>query len=142
MSPSEVKEVRKSLGKTQEQFAEMLDVHYRSVQSWERGQRKVSKSVAFHITSIFKKYKGYDMPSKFSTYLLNEDPELYNDFQRNAIETLQEELLDALTKLKGGSDEPEWVDLEDRIEQLISDCKQKNDTLREIKSLVTQKPKS
>ena len=40
ITPEEIKEIRKKAGKTQEEFAEMLNVSKDTVASWELGRRK------------------------------------------------------------------------------------------------------
>jgi len=47
-TPEMIKELRKSLGFTQEAMADRLQVSFTSINRWENGQTKPSKLATFH----------------------------------------------------------------------------------------------
>ncbi|WP_417444595.1 helix-turn-helix domain-containing protein [Joostella sp.] len=56
MSDIEVKKIRSEMGLTQEEFANKLGVHYRTVQKWEAGDTKIRPANAFLIKDIYDKH--------------------------------------------------------------------------------------
>ena len=56
MKGIEIKKIRKSLGKTQAEFAEILKVSKNSVQLWETEKRNPSPSMVFLIRETYKKH--------------------------------------------------------------------------------------
>ncbi len=56
MNNIEVKKIREKLGLTQEELAEKLEVHLRTVQKWEGGETKIRKGNALMLTELLKKH--------------------------------------------------------------------------------------
>lgn len=54
MNNIEIKKIRKELGLTQEEFAEKLGLHYRTIQKWESGETKMRRANAFLIEELHK----------------------------------------------------------------------------------------
>lgn len=54
MNSLEVKRIRKKLGKSQKEFAKMLGVGDRAVQTWESGERNISTSAELLLEMILK----------------------------------------------------------------------------------------
>jgi len=129
MSPSEIKEARKTLGKTQKQFADLLGVSHRSVQSWEKGIRNVSASVSFHINSILKQHKNY---STFPYSVPNKTGEDHVSYKSNVFVNLY----DTIKKLKGTSQHPEWDTLESQIEDILQEYTIKDIKIEQFRTLV------
>lgn len=56
MDKVRLKETRKTLGATQEEFAKLLGVKTRSVQSWESGERNIPQTAVFLLNRIVKEH--------------------------------------------------------------------------------------
>ena len=56
----EIKEIRRSLGYTQKQFAKYLELHWRTISSWECGVRE-PKPITFNYLKSLKKKGGTKM---------------------------------------------------------------------------------
>ncbi len=56
MNALDIKNIREKLNLTQEKFAELLDVHLRTVQKWEGGETKIRKSTVFLINNLLEKH--------------------------------------------------------------------------------------
>lgn len=54
MNDLDIKKIRNELGLTQEKFAELLDVHFRTVQKWESGETKIRKGTEYLIQNLHK----------------------------------------------------------------------------------------
>lgn len=57
--PEQIKEIRKRLSLSQEEFAKKLGVSFASVNRWENGQTKPSKLARKQIVSLMKHIDDY-----------------------------------------------------------------------------------
>jgi putative transcriptional regulator len=57
MSPEQIKQIRTSLGMTQEAFAHYIGVSYPSINRWENGAYKPSRMAIDKIKSLIKEQK-------------------------------------------------------------------------------------
>jgi len=77
MKGLEIRSIRKKLGKTQAEFAELVNVSKNSVQLWETGKRNPSPNTVLLIKSLNKKHtKSVD--GKINSELLTQVQEVAN----------------------------------------------------------------
>ncbi len=87
MNNLEIKKIRKELRKTQSEFAELLGVGERAVQTWESGERNISQSALLLLKMILK-YEHRD-----TVHIINE-PENDEDIYSNATNETEKPLQD------------------------------------------------
>lgn len=58
--PEEIKEIRKQLNLSQEEFAKKLGVSFTSVNRWENGQTKPSKLARRQILNLLEQIREYE----------------------------------------------------------------------------------
>lgn len=58
--PEQIKEIRKRLNLSQEEFAKKLGVSFTSVNRWENGQTKPSKLARRQILNLFEQLNEYE----------------------------------------------------------------------------------
>jgi DNA-binding transcriptional regulator YiaG len=59
--PEQIKEIRKQLNLSQEEFAKKLGVSFTSVNRWENGQTKPSKLARRQILNLLEQIREYEI---------------------------------------------------------------------------------
>ena len=65
MKPAEIRDMRKTLGLTQKQLAEVIGCNMQTVQAWEQGNRRPANDFAERVEKLRK--KAEKMAAKLDT---------------------------------------------------------------------------